>query len=100
MVASSAYILTFQVLTTLTDLMPVSIATLLAAMAQRSTLWHAKQKNNEARDDRMLSHLRVMGVEPLSTSKSSLARLCCFKTHAAFRVSRSHNFLGFSLLDF
>ena len=44
MVASSAYILTFQVLTTLTDLMPVSIAALLVAMAQRSTLRHAQQK--------------------------------------------------------
>ena len=42
----------------------VSIAALLVTRAQRSTLRHAQQENNELRDDRM-------GVEPLSTSRRS-----------------------------
>ena len=46
-------------------LRPVSI------VAQRSTLRHAQQENNEVRDDRALSYLRAMGVKPLSTSRHS-----------------------------
>ena len=45
-------------------LRPVSIAALLVARPQRSTLRHARQENNEVRDDRV-------GVEPLSTSRHS-----------------------------
>ena len=50
-------------------LRPVAIAALLVARAQRSTLRHAQQEKIEVRDDRALSYLRAMGVEPLSTSR-------------------------------
>ena len=40
----------------LAQLRPVSIAALLVARAQRSTLRHAQQENNEVRDDRELSY--------------------------------------------
>jgi len=52
----------------------VTIEAILVARAQHSTLAHAQQENNEVRDDRVLSYLRAMGVEPLSTSRRS-ARL-------------------------
>ena len=38
------------------DLRPVSIAALLVARAQRLTLRHAQQENNEVRNDRELSY--------------------------------------------
>ena len=50
----------------------VSIAALLVARAKGSTLRHAQQANNEARDNRALSYLRAMGVKPLSTSRCSI----------------------------
>ena len=37
-------------------LRPVSIAALLVARVQRSTLRHAQQENNEVRNDRELSY--------------------------------------------
>ena len=40
----------------LAQLRPVSIAALLVARAQRSTLRHAQQENNEVRDDHELTY--------------------------------------------
>ena len=50
--------LELSVLYTITQnrLRPVSIAALLVARAQRLTLRHAQQENNEVRDDRELSY--------------------------------------------
>jgi len=50
---------------------PVSIAALLVATAQHSTLRHAQQENNEVRDDRAMSYLIAMGAGPLLTSRPS-----------------------------
>ena len=50
----------------------VSIAALFVVRAKGSTLRHAQQANNEARDDRALSYLRAMEVAPLSTSRGSV----------------------------
>ena len=61
----------YRLLCLLLSLRPISIAALLVARAQHSTLRHAQQENNEVGDDRALSYLRAMGVEPLSTSRRS-----------------------------
>ena len=81
----------FRKLRRSTALRPASIAALSVAKAQRSTLRHAQQENNEVRDDRVLSYLRAMGIEPLSTSRcTSRANESALMEASRYREELSH----------